>query len=117
MKIKCASLVFDCEGDVLVLDTLRGGYQLPGGRPKGNETFKDAAARELYEETGLKAVSQKLVFHGAMTENVYCYVFLTDTDRHEDGFITSEGTSIYVPRKKLKKSKHKAFHQVLYEAL
>lgn len=45
-----------------------GLYALPGGHLEGDESFKEAACRELLEETGIKISQDQLVhritFHG-----------------------------------------------------
>ena len=48
---------------VLVQDRVDPGWPgvaFPGGHVEPEETFTEAAAREVYEETGLKIVSPKL---------------------------------------------------------
>ncbi|WP_304584340.1 8-oxo-dGTP diphosphatase [Acutalibacter muris] len=62
-----AELVTMCmvyDGDrVLVQDRVDPGWPgvaFPGGHVEPEETFTEAAAREVYEETGLKIVSPKL---------------------------------------------------------
>ena len=50
-------IVVVCTGRVLmVLDAARGEWELPGGMREGDETARQAADRELAEETGITAV-------------------------------------------------------------
>ena len=51
-------------------------YQAPGGKAEQGETARQAAVRELYEETGLVAKPRKLKFiayDGKFDCNIYAY--------------------------------------------
>ncbi|MCZ1012395.1 NUDIX hydrolase [Streptomyces lydicus] len=48
-------MVTDAAGRVLLGRSVRGMWELPGGKNDGDESFVEAAVRELEEETGLKA--------------------------------------------------------------
>jgi len=69
----------------------KGAYALPGGFVEMNETLKDAAARELYEETGLQNIdlSQLAAFdkidRDPRDRNISIVYY---------GFTTSENSSI-----------------------
>ncbi|MFS0864589.1 NUDIX domain-containing protein [Fredinandcohnia sp. 179-A 10B2 NHS] len=45
--------VIQCEGNYLLCyNTMRSQWEIPAGRREANETAKECAIRELYEETG-----------------------------------------------------------------
>ncbi|UZJ32730.1 bifunctional class I SAM-dependent methyltransferase/NUDIX hydrolase [Streptomyces endophytica] len=48
-------VVTDAAGRVLLGHSVRGGWELPGGKNDADESFTEAAVRELAEETGLRA--------------------------------------------------------------
>jgi ADP-ribose pyrophosphatase YjhB (NUDIX family) len=51
------------KGILLTSGSWHGRFMLPGGKARDNETRTKAAARELYEETGLKPITTKYLFH------------------------------------------------------
>lgn len=57
--------VLRCENKYLVcFNKWRGQWELPAGRREGDETPKECAVRELYEETGQS--TENLVFRGLL---------------------------------------------------
>lgn len=64
LKLSCADMVVNCSGNILLIQRKmapgKGTWALAGGFVNSNETFKDCAVRELYEETGLKVPKKVL---------------------------------------------------------
>lgn len=64
LNFNCADAVVECSGHVLLIQRGHapgaGTWALPGGFKNSNETFLQAAIRELYEETNLR-VPKKVV--------------------------------------------------------
>ena len=58
LKFNCSDAVVVCEGHVLLIERKvapgKGTWALPGGFVNTNETYEQAAIRELFEETSLK---------------------------------------------------------------
>ncbi|MGB3111363.1 MAG: NUDIX hydrolase, partial [Candidatus Omnitrophota bacterium] len=59
-----ACLVSNDDGDLLLIkrgiEPCRGSWALPGGFIEAGETIQDAGERELFEETGLQGVPERL---------------------------------------------------------
>lgn len=72
LNFNCADAVVECLGHVLLIKRKfapgAGTWALPGGFKNRNETFKQAALRELYEETNIR-VPQK-VMQGSIKHSV-----------------------------------------------
>lgn len=112
-KIGCCSVVFNNQSQVLAIDCNKGrGIILPGGKWEPPETFKQCAARELEEETGLIAIHQELIFSGFNVDGWFSYVFRTRV-RDFDFKITPEGSPLWVPFDRLFDSSFKGFYELL----
>ncbi|WP_083573615.1 NUDIX hydrolase [Rossellomorea aquimaris] len=90
--------VLKCGGEVLMCyNVWRKQWELPAGRREGDETAKECAARELYEETG--QVVSDLQFSGLLkSKNIktgevkYNPVYVTALEKLQP-FIENEETS------------------------
>jgi len=60
--VSVKGVIFNAQGEVLLLRNPRGEWELPGGRLEPGESPQDCLAREVREECGIRAVpSQPLV--------------------------------------------------------
>ncbi|KWR74630.1 NUDIX hydrolase [Cupriavidus sp. IDO] len=72
MKSKTRATVVCVRGDRVLLVSRDGSrWALPGGRPSKEETFADAAGRELEEETALTAKGLVFLFQVIGTTTVH----------------------------------------------
>lgn len=95
MLTGCVSLV--SIGDTIIgLQCSKGrGIILPGGKWEVGETFKQTASRELFEETGLVALRQELVFSAPCENGYYIFSFVTVVEKFEAGFESREGLTVF----------------------
>jgi len=62
------TVAFSGDGFLMVYNTVRKGWEMPGGKMEDNENAKDAAKREYLEESGYE------IRITAVTEMHGCYV-------------------------------------------
>ena len=61
------------------LKTDKTDFNLPGGKVEKSETFKQAAIREMKEETGLNIKEENLaIFQENIVKNYYVITFITN---------------------------------------
>ncbi len=121
----CSSLICAESGLFVGVKCSKGrGITLPGGKWEPGETYKEAAARELLEETGLVAKSQSLLYHGGFMmgeEFHYCYCFETGlTNESVDALFLGtakgdQGQPLLATWEELLQSDFKAYYSILQE--
>jgi 8-oxo-dGTP pyrophosphatase MutT (NUDIX family) len=102
-KIGCIAIVdrqynHGYSNEYLTIDCAKGrGIILPGGKyEEDDQTFERTAERELYEETGVVGVADKLVFHGMAPDGYYVYCFtMKDVSYHDIKEETDEGLVLW----------------------
>jgi 8-oxo-dGTP pyrophosphatase MutT (NUDIX family) len=60
-EVTIKGVCLDDGGRVLLCLNHRGDWELPGGRPNPGESYPDCLAREIQEETGLRAAVRSLI--------------------------------------------------------
>jgi len=118
LKIGLVSLVEVPDSDYIVaIDSPQHGIILPGGKWRGkSETYREGAARELKEETGLIATSSKYLFGCIGTkQDVYSITFITKVKSVVEGFESHEGKCVFASWNDLLNSKYGAYYDILKE--
>lgn len=94
MTLGVRSVAVDGRGRVmLVKHTYLAGWWLPGGGVDRGETTGEAAARELFEETGLRATAPGRLVSVHSNKRFFCgdHVLVYRFDSFEAGALTHQG--------------------------
>lgn len=111
--LACVSLIERGDKLVAIKSTKGHGITLPGGKWDFGETFEEAAARELKEETGLIACHQSFLFASFDDLGAYVYTFHTDVVSF-DTTDSKEGEVVMATWDDLLKSRFKAYYSLLH---
>lgn len=77
-----ATVICKRDNQILGVRKAKSRWNLPGGKIEAGETPRQAATRELREETGLRDL--RLLYLNEFTgEQVRHYVFVTDVPKHD----------------------------------
>ena len=121
MKIKglgCAIVVRTSSGLPVALHCSKGrGQILPGGKLEKNETYKQCAARELFEETGMVAKDLTAICSGLNTDLWYCHVYFATVEKIITGHRTREGITRLATWNELFESEFGGFYEWVHDHL
>ena len=74
LKFSCSDMIVNCNANILLIQRKfapgKGTWAIPGGFTNRDETFKDCAIRELFEETGIK-VPEKVIRKSITQKEVF----------------------------------------------
>ena len=74
--VSVSAVITNMNNEILLIDGLKRGWEIPGGLVEHNESLISALHREIYEETGayVNNVIYKGVFHN-LKENTFNFLF------------------------------------------
>lgn len=113
-KIGCVGLV-KSGNKVLAIKCKKGrGLILPGGKFESSKdnTFRECAAREVYEETGVvvNPIRGTLIHNGLACDGYFNYIFKWDSPSDEGNMQeTSEGVPVWINPRELLADKNCIF--------
>lgn len=118
-----ACLVSNDDGDLLLIkrgiEPCRGSWALPGGFIEAGETIQDAGERELFEETGLQGVPERLVGVHVQESQLYGPILMVGIEYIPQGRELAPGDDAseakFIPRGKLPEIPFESHHKLISE--